>query len=163
MPGTTAAPAARSSSPAIQLIAAAGAVAAAVGVWLVTRYGFGLRLLSPAFGPAQHPMAVSVVIVAVASAVAIAAGWAAALVIGRLAPNPRAAWAIVSLTVLALSLGAPLAGHGITLSQRAALACMHLAVGAVLIPAFARTLPGRRAAGDGPATAGRAVSTADHR
>ena len=46
---------------------------------------------------------------------------------------------------MVVSLAAPLAGHGLTGTQRLALACMHLVVAAVLIPVFALTIAHRRA------------------
>ena len=86
-----------------------------------------------------------------ASAVASAAGWAAVVIIGRAARHPRRAWVITGLAALALSMAAPLAGHGVTASQRLALAGMHVAVAVILIPLFAVTIPSRRGAGDAPA------------
>ncbi len=45
------------------------------------------------------------------------------------------------MIALALSLGTPLSGTGITAANRIALLLMHLTVGAVLISAFYRTSP----------------------
>jgi hypothetical protein len=53
---------------------------------------------------------------------------------------------------MAVSLAAPLAGQGITATQRLVLVCMHLAATAVLIPAFSLTIQSRGAA-DNTATA----------
>jgi hypothetical protein len=48
-------------------------------------------------------------------------------------------WLIVAPLALVLSLATPLSGSGVTLANRTALLAMHLVVGAVLIPALART------------------------
>jgi Family of unknown function (DUF6069) len=53
--------------------------------------------------------------------------------------RPRRVWLATGLVALGISLSAPLSGHGVTTAQRIALASMHLAVGAVLIPMFARS------------------------
>jgi hypothetical protein len=53
-----------------------------------------------------------------------------------------------------VSLSAPLSGHGLTGTGQLALICMHLAVGAVLIPVFALSTPRWRSADDDPAKAG---------
>lgn len=64
------------------------------------------------------------------------------------ARRPRRAWLITAPVVLVMSLSAPLSGHGVTSSDRLALICMHLAVGAALIPLYARSLhPTRRSSG----------------
>src|SRR5262249_26256318 len=60
-----------------------------------------------------------------------------------------------SLTALAVSLPAPLSGHGVTGTDRLALICMHLAAGTVLIPVLALTIrPSRRPADDAVAGPG---------
>jgi len=70
------------------------------------------------------------------------------------ARRPRRAWIITGIAVLAVSLSAPLSGHGLTATGRLALVFMHLAVGAVLIPVFALTAPRWRSADDDLAKAG---------
>jgi Family of unknown function (DUF6069) len=133
-------------SSRIRLAAVAGAIAAAVAVWLIARYGAGLRLHTPGFGPAPHPRNLGAGLVVLASAVASGAAWVTVTLIERAASRPRRAWIAAGLLVTAASLAAPLAGHGITPAQRLTLVCMHLAVAAVLIPAFALTLARRRPA-----------------
>ena len=120
---------------------------AAAAVWLIARFGFGLQVRTPGFAPGQHPMNLGVALVLIASAVAGAAAWAAVEVIERTASRPRRAWVAAGLIALVVSLSGPLAGHGVTMSSRLALVCMHLAVAAVLIPAFALTI-GRRSPAD---------------
>ena len=69
-------------------------------------------------------------------------------VIGRTTRRPRAAWVIIATAATVVSLSMPFSGHGITVTQRLALACMHFAVAAVMIPVLAATLPThRRSAG----------------
>jgi hypothetical protein len=47
---------------------------------------------------------------------------------------------IIATAATVVSLSMPLSGHGITVTQRVALACMHLAVAAMLIPVLAATI-----------------------
>jgi hypothetical protein len=133
-------------NPRIRFVAVHGAVAAAVAVWLIARYGAGLQLHTPGFGPAQHPASLGLGLVAIASAVASLAAWGAVKLIERTTGRPGRAWIAVGLLATVVSLSAPLAGHGITLAERLTLVCMHLAVAAVLIPAFALTISHRRPA-----------------
>ena len=124
----------------IRMTGAAAAVLAAVVVWLVARYGAGMQLRTPGFTATGYPTVLTVGVVAVVAAVASLAGWGVATLIERVARRPRRAWITAALLVTAVSLSAPLSGHGITAAERLALACMHLAVAAVLVPAFAANL-----------------------
>lgn len=139
---------ARRHRPRTRLAGAAGAAAAAVAVWLVVRYGAGLHPHTPGFGPAQRPASLAPGFVAVLSAAASLLAWAALTLIERTARGPRRVWVITGLITLAVSLSAPLSGHGVTGTDRLALICMHLAVGAVLVPVFALTIPRVSSAGD---------------
>jgi len=150
---TTLRAARRHRSPA-RLAAAAGAIAAAVAVWLIARYAAGMHLHTPGFGSAQRPASLAPGFVAVLAAVASLLAWAALALIERTSRRPRRAWIITGIAVLAVSLSAPLSGHGLTGTGRVALVCMHLAVGAVLIPAFALTTRRWRSADDDPAKTG---------
>jgi hypothetical protein len=107
-------------------------------------------------------MNLGVALVLIASAVAGAAAWAAVEVIERTASRPRRAWVAVGLVALVVSLSGPLAGHGVTMSSRLALVCMHLAVAAVLIPAFALTIGRRSPADRAPIAPDRAVVAAGY-
>jgi hypothetical protein len=68
-------------------------------------------------------------------------GWGVASLVGRTTQRPWATWVIIATAATGLSLFMPFPGHGVTVAQRVALACMHLAVAAVLIPVLAATLP----------------------
>jgi uncharacterized protein DUF6069 len=135
---------------------------AAAAVWLIARFGIGLQVRTPGFAPGQHPMNLSVFVVLIASAVAGALAWAAVEVIERTASRPRRVWVATGLIATVVSLSAPLAGHGITMSSRLTLVCMHLAVAAVLIPAFALTIGQRRPAGSAPIAPDRAAVVAGY-
>jgi len=147
----------------MQLAAMAGAIAAAAAVWLIARYGAGIRLRTPGFAPAQHPASLGAGLVVIASAVASAAAWGAVRLVERTASHPRRTWITVGLLVLAVSLAAPLAGHGITAAERLALVCMHLAVAAVLIPSFTAAIAAQRPAGSTLAAPDGAVLISGHR
>jgi len=106
-----------------------------------------MQLRTPGFAPAQHPAQLGAGLVAIASVVASLAAWGTVKIIERTARRPRRAWVTAGLLALAVSLSAPLAGHGITAANRLTLVCIHLAVAAVLIPVLALTLPARRPVG----------------
>jgi len=122
-----------------RLAAVAGAMAAAAAVFLIARYAIGLHLHTPGFTPSQQPADLNIALVLVSATVASALGIAALALIQRTARRPRRTWVITAAIVLLASLSAPFAGHGITIGNELALVCMHLAVGAVLIPALAAT------------------------
>jgi hypothetical protein len=134
-----------------RLAGVTGAVAAAVGVWLVGRYGAGMQLRTPGFTSMQYSASLAVGFVLVASTVASLAGWGVVTLIERVTRRPRRAWITTGLLVTVVSLSAPLSGHGITATERLVLVCMHLAVAAVLIPVFALTIrPDQRPVDDPP-------------
>lgn len=138
-----------------RLAAVVGAVASAVAVWLIARYGTGLHLHTPAFGPAHRPATLTSGVAAAVTATASAAACGVLYLIERTARNARRAWILTSLTALAVSLPAPLSGHGVTGTDRLALICRHLAAGTVLIPVLALTIrPSRRPADDAVAGPG---------
>lgn len=164
MPGESMIAASRHRAAAIRAAGAAGAVLAAVAVWLIARYGAGVVVRTPGFTPAQHPAPLGAGFVVVAAAVASLAAWGAVTLIDHTTARPRMVWVITGLLVTAVSLSAPLTGHGITPTQRLALICMHLGVAAVLVPVLAASLhPDRRPAGhpaaDPAAGAHRTAST----
>jgi hypothetical protein len=142
-------PAARRHRARTRLAGAAGAVAAAMAVWLVARYGAGLHPHTPGFSSAQRPASLTPGFVAVLSAAASLLAWAALTLIERIARRPRRVWVFTGLITLAVSLSAPLSGHGVTGTDRLALICMHLAVAVALVPIFALTVsPGPSANND---------------
>ncbi len=116
-------------------LAVLGAAGAALGVWtLAELIGVDLAVQRrpgqlEAIGPAA---------VLLSSLIASLAGWASLAVLERFTARVRTAWTVLALLVLTLSLGGPLTG-GITPGAKVALAGMHLAVAAVLIPALRRT------------------------
>jgi Family of unknown function (DUF6069) len=156
-------PVARRRGTRAQFVAAHGGMAAAAAVWLIARFGLGLQVRTPGFAPGQHAQNLSILLVLIAGAVAGAAAWAAVKLIERTASRPRRAWVAAGLLVTLVSLSAPLAGHGITVSSRLTLVCMHLAVAAVLIPAFLLTIRPRQAAASAPAVPDYAPLAVGHR
>jgi hypothetical protein len=124
-----------------RLVAVAAAVAAALLVWAIARYGAGVSPHTPAFSTRHQPAVLAPGFVAAVSGLVSLGGWAFIGVVERRFHRPRRVWWATGLVALGISLLAPLSGHGVTTAQRIALACMHLAVGAVLIPMFARSTP----------------------
>ena len=121
-------------------LAVLGAAAAALTVWAVAGplAGVDLRVR---FGSAtvQH---VGPATVAIVSILAGLAAWALLAALERFTPRARAVWTAIALAALALSLAGPLSS-GTTTATKVALAGMHLAAAAVLIPMLtARMIPG---------------------
>lgn len=135
---------------AIRAAGAAGAIGAAVTVWLLAHFAAGVTLRQPAFSAAGRPAHLAIGFVVAAAAVASLAGSAVASLIEHTTRRPRATWVIIATAATVVSLSMPFSGHGITVTQRVALACMHLAVAAVLIPVLAATLKAQRPLGPEP-------------
>ena len=124
----------RRSSQRTRILAVPGSAAAALGVWAVAGPLGGVDL-SVHLGSAadQH---VGPAIVAIVSILAGLAAWGLLAVLERFTHLARAIWIAIALVAMVLSLAGPFSG-GATVPAKAALAGMHLAVAAVLIPALA--------------------------
>ena len=123
-----------------RLLTVAGGTLGALAVWAVAELGVGLDLRTPAFGSEQPSQELSAALVAVASAVGGVAGWGVLAVLERFTANPRRAWVAVASIALLASLSAPLSGTGVSGGDRIAMIGMHLAVAAVVIPFFYRSI-----------------------
>ena len=134
----------RRSAELRRLAGAGAAVAGVLAVWLIARYGLGMHLHAPAFGPTQRPTTVPVGLVVVIAALAALAGWGMVELIEAKARRPRRVWLVIAPVSLVVSWTAPLSGHGVSGGDRVALICMHLAVAGALIPLYARSLHSRR-------------------
>jgi heme A synthase len=109
------------------------AVATAVGLWAVAEQALGIEVRSPEMG--DNPSAdITIVEVAIASLVASLAAWALLAGLERVTRRAHRIWLAVAVTVLVVSLGAPLTGDGIDTANRTVLALLHLAVAVVVIP-----------------------------
>src|SRR6266496_6799805 len=121
-----------------RLLAVAGAVMAALGLWAIVELGFGFDVRSPgeAFGGASGTSDVGPLQVIIASGIGSLMGWALLALLERLSSRAREVWLGIALLALLASLGAPLSGTGIAAASRAVLVCMHLLVAAIVIPSF---------------------------
>jgi len=138
---TTTAPAVPDIKPgrARALCAAGGALAAALA-WIVEVPLLGIHLTFR-FGSGH----IQTIAVGQAIGVTVAAsllGWLLLALLERRTPHARALWTTIALAALAASLALPLAA-ATTTSAVAGLVVMHLAVGAAVIPAMARTVRSR--------------------
>jgi predicted permease len=124
------------------LCAAGGALAAALA-WTVEVPLLGIHL-NVRFGPGHMQTGaghIQTITIAQVIGVAVAAslfGWLLLALLERRTPRARVLWTTVALVALAASLALPLA-FATTTSAIAGLIVLHLAVGAVVIPALART------------------------
>ncbi|HEV2057830.1 MAG TPA: DUF6069 family protein [Solirubrobacteraceae bacterium] len=123
---------------ALRLMGAAGAVLAAVAVWVVAEVAFGLDLRQPA-ADGQAADDIDVGHVVFAAAVGSLVGWALLAALERITSRAYVIWRAVAALALLASLGGPLSGSGITTANRLVLVLMHLVVAAVVIAVMYRT------------------------
>ncbi|MGY1434629.1 DUF6069 family protein [Streptomyces reniochalinae] len=117
-------------------LAVVGAVVLAALIWVLADPVLGVDLRTPD-GPGStttSELALPVVIVSVA--VLSLVGWGLLALLERLTGRARTVWSAIACAVVVLSLFAPLFSAGLSGGNRVALVCLHLAVGAVLIPAY---------------------------
>jgi hypothetical protein len=115
----------------------------ALAVWTVAELALGIDLRAPAFDQSGTTSAISALDVVVVATLLSLAGCGLLALLERLTLHAQRVWLIVAPLALVLSLATPLMGTGVTVANRAVLLLMHLAVGVVIIPALARTVPGR--------------------
>jgi uncharacterized protein DUF6069 len=116
----------------------AGAVIAAVAVWVIESPILGLHL-DIRFGNAAA-QTIGVGFIVGATLFASLLGWAALALLERRTSRARAIWTVLAIVVLLLTLSLPLYA-GIATSTKIALSLMHVAVAAVLIPTMRATSP----------------------
>jgi Family of unknown function (DUF6069) len=119
----------------IRVLGVVGATLAALAVWVVAVPLLGLHLLIR-FGTSA-PQGVGIEAVALSSLVGSLAGWGVLALLEMRTSRALAIWTGVAIAGVAASLTLPLVA-GTTSPTKAALALMHLSVGAVLIPALRR-------------------------
>jgi hypothetical protein len=125
------------------LCVAAGALTAAVA-WVVEVPLLGLHL-NIRFGGGPFAGHVETIVAGQVIGAALAAsllGWLLLAVLERRTPRALTLWTGIALAVLAVSVAPPLAA-ATTTSAAVGLVAMHLAVGAAVIPAMARTARAR--------------------
>ena len=121
------------------LCTAGGALAAGL-TWLVEARLLGIHL-NFRFGTGHIQAIAAGQAIAVAAAAALL-GWLLLTLLERRTPHARLLWTAIALAAVAASLALPLAA-ATTASAAAGLVVMHLAVGAAVIPAMARTARAR--------------------
>jgi hypothetical protein len=122
---------------------AGGLVVAAIG-FLVAARVLDLAMEVPA-GPGGGTAPLTLPRTLAVTLLGIAIGIVAAVAIERIARNPQRAWLLFSFVGLVASM-VPTAVLVDDIGVKGILAIMHLAVGAVVIPGIAATLPDHRAA-----------------
>jgi uncharacterized membrane protein len=118
-----------------RILGVAGATLAAVAVWTIEVPLLGIRLQTQ-FGNAA-PQGVGIASVVLSSLAASLAGWGLLAILERRFARARTIWTGIAIAVLLLSLSVPITA-GTTTTSKVALAMMHLAVAAVLIPTLRR-------------------------
>jgi hypothetical protein len=123
-------------------LAVIAAALAALAVWLVTDPLLGVDLAAPTRPGSEELLSITPALVAGTSLVVALAGWALLALLERFTARARTVWTAIALLVALLSLAGPLSTLASTTAANAvALALMHLAVAAVLIPILAGTSP----------------------
>lgn len=123
-------------------LAVVAAALAALAVWLVTDPLLGIDLAGPTRPGSQELMSITPALVAGTSLVVALAGWALLALLERFTARARTIWTAIAVLFALLSLAGPLSALASTSAANAlALALMHLAVAAVLIPMLAGTSP----------------------
>jgi len=117
-------------------LAVIGAAAATLAIWAVADPLVGVDL-TVRTGVGASARQVGPAAVAFVSVLAGLAGWALLAVLERVTARARPVWIVIALVVLLLSFAGPLGT--VTTAAKVALAGMHLAAAAVLIPALARS------------------------
>jgi hypothetical protein len=115
---------------------------AALAVWLVTDPLLGIDLKTPTGPGSQEVEPLTPALVVGTSLVVALAGWGPLALLERFTLRARTIWTAIAVLVALLSLVGPLSSIAITtVANGVALALMHLAVGAVLIPMLACASP----------------------
>jgi hypothetical protein len=123
-------------------LAVSAAALAALAVWLITDLLLGIDLTAPTRPGSQELMSITPALVAGTSLVVALAGWALLALLERFTARARTSWTAIAVLFALLSLAGPLSALASTSAANAgALALMHLAVAAVLIPGLAGTAP----------------------
>jgi hypothetical protein len=144
-------------------LAGIAAALAALAVWLITDPLLGIDLTAPTAPGSEELQPITPALVAGTSLVVALAGWALLALLERFTARARTIWTAVALLVALLSLAGPLSILASTEANVLALALMHLAVAAVLIPMLAGTSPApARPAPARSARASRAAERTDH-
>ncbi|WP_149824392.1 DUF6069 family protein [Streptomyces tailanensis] len=121
-------------------LAVLATVAAGALIWLVAGPVLDIDLRVPDGPGSTTTTALALPAVLIGTAVISLLGWSLLALLERVAANrARALWTVVAVLVLILSLFAPLFGEGLSGGNRATLVLLHLAVGAILVPAFRRS------------------------
>jgi hypothetical protein len=116
-------------------LAVLGAATATAAVWAVAVPLAGIDLrVHLGSGRALH---VGPATVAIVSILAGLAAWGLLAALEQFTARARAVWAVITLVTLVLSLAGPVTS-GVTTAAKVALAGMHLAAAAVLIPVLTR-------------------------
>jgi hypothetical protein len=126
---------------AARLAAVAAAVVSALAIWVIAELAFGIDLRAPSFDGSLETLPIRAQDVLLVSALLSFAAWGSMAVLERLTTRARQVWLVIAVAALLLSLGTPLAGAGVSLTNRVVLMLMHLAVGSVLVAAMYRTSP----------------------
>ena len=117
-----------------RILGVGGATLAAAAVWVIEVPLLGIRLQTQ-FG--NTPQSVGIDLVVLSALAGSLAGWGLLAILERRFTRARTIWTGIAIAVLLVSFSAPISA-GTTTTTKFALAMMHVAVAAVLIPTLHR-------------------------
>lgn len=117
-------------------VAVGGATLAAGLLWVAAQV-LGIELLAGGQG-GRPPIEVSLPLTAGMALVSAALGWGVLAVLERVTRSARTTWTWLAAGVFVLSLAMPLTDQVASAATKVVLLLMHVAVAAVVIPAFRR-------------------------
>ena len=118
-----------------RILGVAAATLAAAAVWVIEVPLLGIRLQTQ-FGNTP-PQSVGIGLVVLSALAGSLAGWGLLAILERRFTRARTIWTGIAIAVLLVSFSAPISA-GTTTTTKFALAMMHVAVAAVLIPTLRR-------------------------
>ena len=121
-------------------LAVVGGTVAALVVWVLAKYVFDAELQVSQPG-SDTVLEIGPALVIISALVGALIGWGVLALLERSVARARTIWTWLALAGLLLSFVTPLTAQGATGGTKFALALMHAAVAAVVIPIFARTSP----------------------
>jgi Family of unknown function (DUF6069) len=122
-----------------RLLAVVGGILAAEVIWLLATFALGIHVQAPAGNGYPQPVDIGPGTVGITAGVLSLLGWGVLALLERFTRRAGGIWLAFSLLALIVSLSMPLSGGGVPAADRAALVLTHVAVAAIIIPAFCRT------------------------
>lgn len=120
--------------------AVVAAVAVAAAAWILIELVAGFDLRGPVFDGSSANFDIGLLIVMLSTAIPTLLGWGLLALLERWTTRPRLIWTMAAIVVFTLSLGQPLSGTGVGVTDRLLLELFHVLVAVVYIPLMRRSI-----------------------